>query len=254
MDDAASSDQRAWAEQAQEALWAFWRSLRGGLTPQGELVQHSFELLWEALGRGEPEALIERLRQSLEEAGRYSADATAGLEAMLRAQQGAADETDPPPFSLWPTMRLPQLGLYQHYQRRLQEALDALQRYRQARGDFQRLLDEAVLAAAACCQARLEDLREQHGETPSLRSLYQLWLETSEQAYEQLLERDAYAQALGRLNNSQTALTAHSQQLLDGVLEALDLPSRRALRDTQNQLHQLRREMRALRREQTETP
>ncbi|MBK1734123.1 hypothetical protein CKO15_02260 [Halorhodospira abdelmalekii] len=96
-----------------------------------------------------------------------------------------------------------------------------------------------------------EAAADQRARPESLRALYQLWLEESEQAYEELLADPRWSRAFSELMAATTELIAGYQEGLDRHLQALDLPNRSDFLDTQRRLDRLEREQPLQERDRT---
>lgn len=80
------------------------------------------------------------------------------------------------------------------------------------------------------------------GETfESLRALYNLWIDCSEQAYNDLSTSDEFTQAQSRLTNSVFAVKRQEQKMIEEVLSAFNMPTRRELDTSHRRVHQLQR-------------
>lgn len=80
------------------------------------------------------------------------------------------------------------------------------------------------------------------GETfESLRALYNLWIDCSEQAYNDLSTSDEFTQAQSRLTNSVFAVKRQEQKMVEELLSAFNMPTRRELDTSHRRVHQLQR-------------
>ena len=132
----------------------------------------------------------------------------------------------------------PKLGLFQQRQQRLDEIAAAVAELRAAHQHYNTLLRRIADQALTTFRQEIEQRPQR---TAALREIYDLWLNSSEAAYERMLYSDEYASAFGRLVNSAAALTAQFQQEMDGALKQLNLPSRQEMNSTQRRLYELRR-------------
>jgi class III poly(R)-hydroxyalkanoic acid synthase PhaE subunit len=82
-----------------------------------------------------------------------------------------------------------------------------------------------------------------------LRALYDVWVDSSEEAYFALVATDAYAEAYGRMVNKLMALKKHGRNMVDEVVGAMGLPTGHGLNTLHQRQQELRREVVALRRE-----
>lgn len=92
-------------------------------------------------------------------------------------------------------------------------------------------------------------LAERAEPVTTLRALYDLWVDTSEEVYLELVETEAHALAYGRMVNALMALKNHGRNMVDEMVGALGMPTRHGLNTLQRRQQELRRELVALRRE-----
>ena len=139
--------------------------------------------------------------------------------------------------------RMPHLGPWQHHQARL-EALDtAFENYQQALAAY---LDEIGAIAERSIDALEETLvHDSEINRANPRAMYDQWCRLAEQEYERHISSDQYAAALSAVTNSWSELQLAAQPLIDDCLDALGMPSRRRLDETQAALERLRRQHKA---------
>lgn len=134
---------------------------------------------------------------------------------------------------------LPKLGLFQDHQAKLEKTAQALKELRDAQAAFSDRLRAVALDSLMEFERCLKQLPEDH--EASIRELYQIWLEASERCYEQHMADETYAQALGRLTTAGMRAQQESQQIMDDMLEAFQLPSKREMVSTQKRMNDIRR-------------
>lgn len=262
--DGGASHWQRWAEEHGDRLWLLWSEPLRLLGQPVAGLEMAFGTAWRLLAEHLPE-----LARAYSGAG----SELAPVFEQIRSQLGAAAEPPPlePPldellalasryfhesglsssFGALPTpalhaARLPQLGMFQHRQRRFQEALESLEDYRQARQAYTQLIEGVVAEALDRTRRQLQRLKHERRSLQGLRPLYELWLEAAESAYEECVAGEPYAEAFGRLSNQQIATARALHNIAEDLLRGAGLPSREALRETQLHIHQLRREQREL--------
>jgi hypothetical protein len=98
--------------------------------------------------------------------------------------------------------------------------------------------------------ARLQQRLAQRAEPiTTLRALYDVWVDTSEEVYLEIVATEEHAQAYGRMVNALMALKNHGRNMVDEIVGALGLPTQHGLNTLQRRQQELRRELVALRRE-----
>ncbi len=229
---------------------ADWASLWGALfqaqhTPTDPWRMLAITLLEipEEIGRS-ADATTDRLRAALEEWQRQWE--LPGEQQMVRALRSiielrhlytpALAALAPAPANPWPL-----LGPLQHEQAKIEGML-------QAHGAYREALLRHITQVAALLEDCVGDFgralaAEPGGHEP--QRLLRLWSQIAESRYERQLDDDAFSRGAAEVANTGAALKLHTQALLDPLLEALGLPSTRALADTQQHVDRLGREHRA---------
>ncbi|WP_133716059.1 class III poly(R)-hydroxyalkanoic acid synthase subunit PhaE [Methylocaldum gracile] len=75
----------------------------------------------------------------------------------------------------------------------------------------------------------------------SLRALYNLWIDCSEQAYTDISTSDEFTQAQTLLTNAVFAVKRQEQKMVEETLSAFNMPTRRELDTSHRRVHQLQR-------------
>jgi hypothetical protein len=83
----------------------------------------------------------------------------------------------------------------------------------------------------------------------SLRELYDLWVEISEEHYAEFAMGEEYQELYGDMVNRLMTMRKHYSEMTDDLLRAMNLPNTREVDTMQERLQQLRRENFALKKE-----
>ncbi|MDX1656777.1 MAG: poly(R)-hydroxyalkanoic acid synthase subunit PhaE [Candidatus Competibacteraceae bacterium] len=132
-------------------------------------------------------------------------------------------------------------------------AFQLWQAYREARQEYARLLRQAAQQALTDLQLRLQRRAEVGNPVTTLRGFYNLWVESSEAAYDQTLRSAEYGQAFGRLINTLLHLKAHSRRQTEADLRRLNIPTHSELEDAHARVAALHRRLRHLENRHTLT-
>ncbi|HYE37771.1 class III poly(R)-hydroxyalkanoic acid synthase subunit PhaE [Methylocaldum sp.] len=138
-------------------------------------------------------------------------------------------------------LSMPTLGYTREWQ-------EELQRWGLLWLDHSQALQEYVLSLSGVT-AKAIDLfgnelyeRAQKGEPlESLRAFYNLWIDCSEQAYTDISTSDEFTRAQSQLTNTVFAVKRQEQKMVEEVLSAFNMPTRRELDTSHRRLHQLQR-------------
>jgi class III poly(R)-hydroxyalkanoic acid synthase PhaE subunit len=145
-------------------------------------------------------------------------------------------------------LSVPGLGYTREVQEQGQELVRLVIEYQRAAQAYAATFRTLSLDTLERLQGRLSDRAKQGDPITSLRGLYDLWVDSSEEAYFALVSTEAYAEAYGRMVNALMALKRHGRNIVDEVVGALGLPTRQGLATLQQRQQELRREVATLRR------
>lgn len=101
-------------------------------------------------------------------------------------------------------------------------------------------------------QQRLTSQADGQEPVLTLRALYDVWVDASEEAYLELVSTESYAETYGKMVNALMALKHHGREVMDQAVGAVGLPTRAGMATLQKRQQELRRETVALRRELAE--
>ncbi len=143
----------------------------------------------------------------------------------------------------------PAIGYTREFQEKLTRAFDTWVDVRRAEVDFRtELLNTGFRALEGLLRELVE--KAERGETiDTFRGLFDLWVATAEKTYFEIAGTDSFAEIQGRLVNAAMQHRVRERELMDDIAKALHLPTRRELDDAYRHLHDLKGEVRALRRE-----
>jgi hypothetical protein len=119
--------------------------------------------------------------------------------------------------------------------------------------EYQRALQTYAATFRTIIPESLTRLQQRLARRPepvtTLRALYDLWVDTSEEVYLEIVATEEHSQAYGRMVNALMALKNHGRNMVDEIVGALGMPTRHGLNTLQRRQQELRRELVALRRE-----
>ncbi len=140
---------------------------------------------------------------------------------------------------------MPAFGL----QREQQEKQQALMAAMLDSAEQQRRYQALVLRANAQGLERLQDKLAEHSEPgrqiESLKALYDLWIDSAEEAYAEIALSDEFREVYGAMVNAQMLERQLMQQQLEELCGQLGLPTRSEVDSLGKRLQEVRREQRA---------
>ena len=148
----------------------------------------------------------------------------------------------------------PGLGFFREAQEKNQAGIKLMMEYQQANQKFNQSFIRVSIESLQSFQQKITELFESETESApaSLRALYDLWVEISENCYADYAMTEEYQSLYGDMVNKLMALKKHYSELVDESFARLNLPTRREVDTMQQRLQETRRENRALKREMKE--
>jgi len=145
--------------------------------------------------------------------------------------------------------QIPKLGLVREYQERMAEAIDAYNRHQATLGEFLRLLALPLSRSFTVLQEQVADLAEK-GELPEdSRAYYDMWIKVLEGHYMTLFQTPEYIETLARTLNSLSAFRTSRDAVIEDMLSGLPVPVQSEIDDLYEEIHHLKRRLRALEKE-----
>jgi class III poly(R)-hydroxyalkanoic acid synthase PhaE subunit len=168
----------------------------------------------------------------------------AGMSPMNTSSFNMGEAIDP----LGKILSSPGIGYFREPQEKQQKGIQLALEYQQANFRFNQAFLRVAIESIQAFQQRLTKL-DAESMPKSLRQLYDLWVEVSEERYAEFAMSDEYQALYGDMVNRLMILKKHYAEIVDDMLRALNLPNTREVDTMQERLQQLRRENIELRRE-----
>jgi class III poly(R)-hydroxyalkanoic acid synthase PhaE subunit len=138
------------------------------------------------------------------------------------------------------------MGYTQKWQDQVQEALRLWVNYQKVQQEYTSTFSAVGSQAVDLLREKLFALSENGKSIESLRAIYNLWVECSEEAYGKIVNTEEYAEIYGRLINSLMAWKQHERCMVDEMLGALNMPTRQDLESMSARMQAMRREIKVL--------
>ena len=145
-------------------------------------------------------------------------------------------------------LEAPGVGYFREPQEKQQKSMQLALEYQEANFRFNQAFLRVALESIQGFQNHLLGLEGDH-IPKSLRELYDLWVETSEEHYAEFAMSEEYQALYGDMVNRLMVLRKHNGEMVDDFLRALNLPNTREIDTMQERLQQLRRDNFALKKE-----
>ena len=142
----------------------------------------------------------------------------------------------------------PGIGYFREPQEKQQKGTQLALDYQQANFAFNQAFLQIALESIQGFQTRLLKL-DTKTAPKSLRELYDLWVEVSEEHYAEFAMSEEYQSLYGDMVNRLMIMKKHYSEITDDFLRAMNLPNTREVDTMQQRLQQVRRENIELRNE-----
>jgi class III poly(R)-hydroxyalkanoic acid synthase PhaE subunit len=143
-------------------------------------------------------------------------------------------------------LSVPALGYTREAQEQGREMVRLALEYQRALQAYSATFRAIVPESLTRLQQRLAQRAE---PITTLRAFYDLWVDTSEEVYLELVATEQHALAYGQMVNALMALKNHGRNMVDEIVGALGMPTRHGLNTLQRRQQELRRELVVVRRE-----
>jgi class III poly(R)-hydroxyalkanoic acid synthase PhaE subunit len=145
-------------------------------------------------------------------------------------------------------LEAPGVGYFREPQEKQQKGIQLALEYHQANNAFNQAFLRVAIESIQGFQQRLLTL-DTDAAPKSLRGLYDLWVEISEEHYAEFAMSEEYQELYGDMVNRLMVLKKHYAEITDDMLRAMNLPNTREVDTMQERLQQLRRENVLLKKE-----
>lgn len=139
----------------------------------------------------------------------------------------------------------PAFGLNREQQMQQQTLAAALLSSLQASARYQQLIQQASAKGMQLLQDKLAEHAEPGRQIDSMKGLYDLWVDASEEAYADIALSDEFRDAYGEMVNTQMRVRQLQQEQTERFCRELGVPTRSEVSSLGERLQALRREVRA---------
>ena len=141
-------------------------------------------------------------------------------------------------------LNLPAFGEHREKQERLNKLIAAWGDYRSADARYNAELAKSSQRGLAILEDKLAARAEPGRQIDSMRGLYDLWVDSAEEAYAEAAMREEFRGIYGDMVNTQMRVRALVQEEFERTARELGMPTRSELNSVEKRLHELRRELR----------
>ena len=139
-------------------------------------------------------------------------------------------------------LSIPGVGYTRETQATVQTGIKLWNLYVKASNEFNNAMCKVGINALDAMQVKIINMAESGKEFNSLREVYDLWVDCNEEAYANFVFSEEYSRLNGKLTNALMAVKQHGRNLVDEVLGAMNMPTRRGINTMQKRQQEMRRE------------
>ena len=140
-------------------------------------------------------------------------------------------------------LSVPGLGYTRESQEQSLKSIRLWSKYQSALQDFNNASSRIAFQALEKLRETITQLGQQDKNISSLRQIYDLWIDANESAYAEFIGSKEYPPLYGALVNSLAEYQRHTQQIVDQLLEAMNIPTQKEIDTLKKRQQELRREI-----------
>ncbi len=137
------------------------------------------------------------------------------------------------------------------WQTQVQESIRLLLQYQQSQQEYSAFFNKVGSRAIDLLRDKITMLVKEGNTVENLRDIYRLWIDCAEQAYTEFVATEDFNQINANQLNALMEWKQHERKVIDELLGALNIPTRKELDALYLRIHQMRKEIKALQMEQT---
>lgn len=145
---------------------------------------------------------------------------------------------------------VPQLGLSRVYQEKANRAMDKLNRFQNALGEFLQLFFLPMEQSFKALQEQIADLAEKGGLPEDSNVYYRMWIKILEGRYMTLFKSREYLEVMGRTLETLEDFVATRDSLMQDMLKWLSVPTQKDLDELYREIYLLKKKIRRLEKSQ----
>jgi poly[(R)-3-hydroxyalkanoate] polymerase subunit PhaE len=150
-------------------------------------------------------------------------------------------------------LSIPALGYTRESQEQVQEGMRYWVEYEEALRKYTTVFAKVGVRALDLFQRKFLEAASSEQRPDTVRALYDQWVDCAEKAYAEVVSTGEYEELSAAVINSSMALKRHGQLMVDEMLSAMNMPSRRELNTAHERIHRLNREVMALQEQARKT-
>ncbi len=143
-------------------------------------------------------------------------------------------------------LAMPPVGYTREWQMQGQEVAALFIEYTAATQEFMQLLGKVGQSAAEVFGKKMNELNQKGESLDGLRAAYDLWVDCGEEAYAEIVATPEFPHLQAKMVNALMRLKRHEQAMMDEVMTAMNIPTRKEVDTTHKRVYELQRQLSAL--------
>jgi class III poly(R)-hydroxyalkanoic acid synthase PhaE subunit len=143
-------------------------------------------------------------------------------------------------------LAMPPVGYTREWQTQGQEWAELFIEYSTATQAFMQLLSKVGQNAAELFGKKMNELGQNGESLDGLRAAYDLWIDCGEEAYADVVATPDFPHLQAQMVNTLMRLKSHEQAMMDEVMTAMSIPTRKEVDTTHKRVYDLQRQLCAL--------
>lgn len=168
--------------------------------------------------------------------GEIAGKGAKGFDDMMKGVMPFAEETRA-------MFGLPAFGYLREHQEHYQKFAQAMLDYQQQTNRYNVLIARASRRGFELFEDKLAGREEPGRQIDSVRALYDLWVDSSEEAYSKIALSPEFREVYGALVNAQMRVRKHVQAEVERIATDLGMPTRSEIDSIGKRLHEVRRDL-----------
>ena len=141
-------------------------------------------------------------------------------------------------------LQAPAFGYLREHQEHYQKMAVAFVEFQEATKKYNALIMKSSQRSFEILESKIAERAEPGRQIDSMRALYDLWVDSAEEAYAEIALSEEFRKVYGDVVNSQMRVRSQMQQEVERIGVDLGMPTRTELNSVHKRLHDLRRELR----------
>jgi class III poly(R)-hydroxyalkanoic acid synthase PhaE subunit len=143
-------------------------------------------------------------------------------------------------------MSMPPVGYTREWQEEVREWVQLYAEYTRALQEFGQLLGKVAQRAIELFSKKVGETLKEGKSLEGVREAYNLWIDCGEDAYAEIVATPDFPHLQAEMVNALMRLKHHEQGMMDEVMTALNMPTRREMDTAHRRTNELRQQLRAL--------